>query len=93
MTICEHCQKENCTPMWFTLCPGCRGESCDACRDALVPGIVQRDGEDDLENNIRVCSQFGDSEVDAIESDTMQSFIKALTEARDNLMSSEEELL
>lgn len=89
MTVCEYCQQESCKPMWFTLCPGCRGESCGICRDSLVPGIIQREEEDDLETNIRVCSQFADSEVDALESDTMESLIKTLTEARDGLMKEE----
>lgn len=86
---CPDCNSESCNPMWLYLCPICKGHGCDLCGDALVSGLIARD-EDDAENGIRVCSDFGDSKIDALSSDTMASLIEAITIGRDNLIAENE---
>lgn len=81
---CTHCGLESCQPVYFHLCPGCQGDGCEDCKGSLVPGLMP--GEIDPGDNIGVCSQFADPEVDAAIDDQRESLISAITECRDRII-------
>lgn len=84
---CAGCGQAVCRPKFYHLCPKCEGRGCGLCRDSLISGILDGQGGQD-EENIRVCSEWGDPEVDAIIKNTMPSLLKALTIAKRDIMRS-----
>lgn len=89
MSICTHCDRPGCKPVYYHLCPGCMGEGCLDCEGNLIPGIVP--GEVEEGGNIGVCTEWSDPTVGAAIDGQHESLIEALTACRDSAMAEQEE--
>lgn len=89
MSVCKHCDRPGCQPVFYHLCPGCMGEGCQGCADSLIPGIVPGQVEDG--GNIGVCTEWSDPTMDAAIDGQHESLIDALTHCRNMAMQEQEE--
>jgi hypothetical protein len=80
---CEHCGREGCVPVIFTLCGECEGIGCALCKDSLVPGVLPAAERSPDGGNITVCTEWADPEIDAALDDQRASLIASLTACRD----------
>jgi hypothetical protein len=88
---CEHCKREGCRPVVFTICGECEGAGCGICKDSLVPGVLPAAERSPEGGNITVCSEWADPEVDAALDYQRASLISAVAAARDAVIRDREE--